>query len=277
MAVRCLALRERDREVARAFGNAEIDRVDQRERGRRDDVEDRVPLAGLALHRDAGIGHHMALDRHVVRSGAAHAERAPGIEHLHVRRVHRQAEMQHHRAFVGVEDGAGHQDVAGRRAGGEYLAAGDAVAALDLLGLAGTADPVRAAARQEHDALGRDALEQRLDRGLCGRLMLPAPRRDRDLMRVHREREARSSRSDTRACAASRQARRRRRHRHRAPRGTPASTRPASFSSAKLSATNSSLVAPRIGAAREFGAEVRGRYRRGCARLRASSWPDWRS
>ena len=94
----------------------------------------------LRFRRDRGVRHDVAVDLHVVRAGGAHAERAPGIEYLHVRRVHRHAEMQHHRRLAVVfVDRAGHQQVADRRAGGEDLARGDAIAALDLLGLAGAA------------------------------------------------------------------------------------------------------------------------------------------
>ena len=164
VAARRLALGEPDGDVARALGHAEIDRIDEREGDRRDDVEERMPFAGLAPHRHRRLGHHMAVDHDVMRAGAAHAERAPGVEHLHVRRVHRHAEVQHHRRLAfGFEDGAGHQEVAGGRAGGEDLARGDAIAAVHLLGLAGAADPVRPAARQEQDALAGDALQQRLD------------------------------------------------------------------------------------------------------------------
>jgi hypothetical protein len=95
--------------------------------------------------------------------------------------------MQHHRPLVGVEHRAGHENVAGGGAGGEDLAGVDAIAALDLLGLAGARDPVGAATREQHDALGRDALEQRLDRGRGGLLVRPAPGRDGDLMGVHGE------------------------------------------------------------------------------------------
>ena len=111
----------------------------------------------------------------VVGAGAAHAERVPGVEHLHLGRLHGHAEMQH-LGRLAVEDRAGHQDVAGFRAGGEDLARGDAVAALDLFRLARSGDPVRAAAGQQHDLLGRDALQQRLD----GRdlLVAPAPGRE---------------------------------------------------------------------------------------------------
>ena len=46
------AARELEREVARALGHAEIDGVDQREGDGGDDLEERVPFAGLALERD---------------------------------------------------------------------------------------------------------------------------------------------------------------------------------------------------------------------------------
>jgi hypothetical protein len=129
----------------------------------------------------------MTVDQHVMRAGAAHAERAPGIEHLDLRRVHRNTEMQHNGPVLAVENGPGHQDVARRRAGGEDLAGGDAVTAFDLLRLAGAADPVRSAARQEHDPLPGHTLQQRLDGSNL--LVTPAPCRDCHLMGVHREGE----------------------------------------------------------------------------------------
>jgi hypothetical protein len=147
MPARLLALGKLDGNVTRAFRHAQVHRVDEREGDGGDDVEQRVPFARLALHGNGRIRHHVALDQHVVRTGAAHAERAPGVEHLHVRRVHRDAEVQHRgRLALGLVHGARHQQVAGRRAGGEDLACVDAIAAVDLLGLAGTGDPVRAAA-----------------------------------------------------------------------------------------------------------------------------------
>ena len=57
-----------------------------------------IPFAGLASGGDGGLGHELALDEHVVRTGGAHAERAPGVEHLDLRRVHRDGEMQDHRS-----------------------------------------------------------------------------------------------------------------------------------------------------------------------------------
>ena len=47
--------------------------------------------------------------------GAAHAERPPGVEDLHFRRLHRHAEMDDLSGSVfAVMHGAGHQQVAGR-------------------------------------------------------------------------------------------------------------------------------------------------------------------
>ena len=113
-----------------------------------------------------------------------------------------------------LEHRAGHQEVAGRRAGGEDLARGDAVAALDLLGLAGAADPVRAAARQQEDALARRC---------ASAAARPRPPSDASSARPEWppgacawRRRARSSRNDRPACAAWRPARRCRRRRRRA-------------------------------------------------------------
>ena len=138
----------------------------------------------LRLRPTAGIRHDMAVDhaRHASRWRACRA--SSSIDDLDVRRIHRDAEMQHlrPRSAFAFRHRAGHQQVAGRRGGGEYLARGDAKAAFDLLGLARAGDPVGPAARQQDDPLRRHALQQRLDRRL---LMQPAPGRDRHLVRVH--------------------------------------------------------------------------------------------
>ncbi len=68
--------------MSRALGDAEIDRVDQRERDGRDDLEQRVPFAGLALTaRRPHPARHGDGDLDIVRAGAAHTERAPVVEH----------------------------------------------------------------------------------------------------------------------------------------------------------------------------------------------------
>ena len=119
-------------------------------------------------------------------------ERAPCLLDPHFRRLHRRAEMDHRAAAVfSLVHRARHQDVAGLRAGGEHLARGDAVAALDLLGFARAADPVGAARGQQNQPFRRDPLQKRLDGGDL--LMAPAPGGDRDLMGVHGERQGRGA------------------------------------------------------------------------------------
>ena len=88
---------------------------------------------------------------------------------------------------------------AGRRAAGEDLARGDAVAALHLLGPARAGQPVRAAAGDEDQLLGGDAAQQRLDRRP---LVAPAPGRDRAPGACASTAPAPSSCSRARACAA---------------------------------------------------------------------------
>ena len=61
-----------------------------------------------------------------------------------------------------------------------------AVAAVDFRGLSRTEKPVCPAGRDEHQILGRDTLEQTIDRGV---LVPPSPRRRRNQVRVHRQRE----------------------------------------------------------------------------------------
>jgi hypothetical protein len=153
-----------------------------------DDLKDRMPLARLALQGNGRLRHHVSLDQHIVRAGAPHPKRAPGVEHLHMRGAHRHAEVQHHRRLArAFEDGARHEKIAGRRPGGEDLARVDAIAALDLLGLAGARNPIGPAARQQQEAFVGDALEQWLhSRHL---LVLPTPGRHGDWVGVHGEGE----------------------------------------------------------------------------------------
>ena len=86
------------------------------------------------------------------------------------------------------------------RGRGEDLAGLDAVAALDRHRLAAAADPVGAAGGDEDEALGGDALEERLDGGHL--LVTPAPGGDRDLVRVHGEREGRGAAVARAGCGA---------------------------------------------------------------------------
>ena len=74
-----------------------------------------------------------------------------------------------------------------RGAGDEDLAGRYPIAAVDLAGGAGAGDPVGAAAREQDEALGGDAAQQRLDRRHV--LVAPAPSGRGDLVGVHGERE----------------------------------------------------------------------------------------
>ena len=160
--------------------------------------------------------------------------RMPSVRQLSITftcgRIHRNAEMQHLRRLAfALQHRAGHQEVAGGRARRKHLSRGDAIAAVDFLGLAGAADPVGAAARQQDDALGRDALEQRLDRAPPS--APSSARRESRPGGCAWKTPARWSRNDARACAASRRVRRHRRRRRqvrwaRRPRpGPPPSAR----------------------------------------------------
>ncbi len=122
-----------------------------------------------------------------MRAGAAHADRVPGLHDRHALGIHRHAELQHRRPVLRIVlDRAGHEQLRRRRAARERLAGVDLVAALDLLGLAGSFQPVRSARRQKLDALGGDALEQAVGRRL---LMRPTPGRGRRRVGVHRQRQ----------------------------------------------------------------------------------------
>ena len=140
-------LRQLHGDVAGAFGNAEINAVDQRNGNGPNDLEQRVPFAGLALESDGCFRNHMALDDDVMGSGTAHAQSFPDGINAQVRRVHRDAEVQDHGFGTGfLQDGGGHEDAAGGRTRGEHLARGDFVATLDALGLASSRYPIGAAA-----------------------------------------------------------------------------------------------------------------------------------
>ncbi len=166
----------------------------------------------------AASGMNTPVEHHVVRSGAAHAHRLPGRRDRHALALQRHSEMQHGRPVRRVViDGAGHQQVADRRAAGEGLPRGHAKAALDLLHRAGALQPVGAAARNQLQLLGRDALQQSVGRRA---LVLPAPRRDRDDMAVHRAASAvepQAAPSDSDALRKSRRCWRRRRRARPAP------------------------------------------------------------
>jgi hypothetical protein len=178
---------DHDGPVARGLGQSGVDRVDQRDRDIGRDLEDQVPLARLALEWDLVVGDEQPVEHHALRSGATHPHRIPDLIHPHAGRIQRRPEMQDRRPSGFLGDGAGHQDRAQGRARSEGLGRVDPVAALDLLGPAGAAHPVRPARGHHHDALGGNAAQQRFDDRFCGGLVPPAPGRDRDLMRVHRE------------------------------------------------------------------------------------------
>ena len=113
-----------------------------------------MPFAGTAGEADAGVGDEQPVDHHVIRARSTHAKRLPGVEHFYLRRLHRYREMDDRVGLaLGVQHRARHQHIAGGSRRSEHLARGDLVAAFDLLGLAGAADPVGAAAGQEDDAV----------------------------------------------------------------------------------------------------------------------------
>ena len=116
-----LLSRQLERDVARRLGDAEVGGINDGERHERRGVNGGVPLAGRpphAPHDRVGKEHAFKLD--VVRAGAPHAERPPGIEDLHARRVERQAEVDHRRSVLGiVEDAGGHEQLARRDAAAE--------------------------------------------------------------------------------------------------------------------------------------------------------------
>ena len=188
MLVRRFFLCDGDRQIARAFGDAEIHGIYQRESRSPDDAKRRIPFARHAPSPDRGFGNDMPVDQHVVRTGSAHAERAPRVENLHMRGRHRHAEMQYHRLFAfTLENGAGHQEIAARSARRENLSRGDAISAVDFFRLARPGKPVRAAAGHQLDALRRHAFQQRFDRPEL--LIFPPPRCGCDQMGVHRKRQ----------------------------------------------------------------------------------------
>ncbi len=131
------------------------------------------------------VGQEGVRDLDVVRSGAAHAERPPGVEDLHPFRLERQRKVEHGRSALGVVVNAGrHQDVAGRHAARENLPPGQPVAAVNLFEPARSVEPVRAAARNQDQVFGGDAPQHRLGRLVAG----PPEIRERpDQVRVHRE------------------------------------------------------------------------------------------
>src|SRR6478752_751666 len=69
-------------DVAGGFGNAKIDRIDERNGQKRDDVEQQVPLALWAARDDRCVRNECAINRNVMGASAAHAKDPPRIEHF---------------------------------------------------------------------------------------------------------------------------------------------------------------------------------------------------
>src|SRR5690349_12695151 len=104
-----------------------------------------MPFALGTAHDDGGVRDESAIDGNVVRTRAAHAQNAPGIEHLNSVTFDRQWKMQNGRPTLGiVPHGAGHEYVANWNTAGEDLARGDTPAAIDAFRRARSRDPVRA-------------------------------------------------------------------------------------------------------------------------------------
>ena len=93
----------RQRQIARALGDAQIRGVDDGQRDQADDVHRRMPLPGRTAHAlRRRLGNEDVLQLDVVRPGAAHAEHAPRVEHGHARRVDRHREMDDGRPVRGI-------------------------------------------------------------------------------------------------------------------------------------------------------------------------------
>ena len=212
----CCLLGQVDGDVARTLRHAEIDRIDQRKGDGGDDVEQRVPFAGLALRAATPAS---GTNWPSISTSCEPVPRMPSVRQV--------SSTFTCGAFIGTpkcsttglalafEHGAGHQQVAGRRARGEHLARGDPVAALDLLGLAGAGDPVGAAARQSRMRSRGDPPQQRLDRH--GLLMPSSATPEWRPGACAWRRRAPSSRSDSASVRSMRRVRRRRRRRRRVP------------------------------------------------------------
>jgi hypothetical protein len=136
-----------------------------------------------SLHRR--VGQEGIRDLDIVRSGAAHPERPPGVEDLHALCLERQRKVEHGRPALGiVEDAGRHQDVARWHAARENLPPGEPVSAVNLFEPARAVEPVRATARNKDQAFGRDPPQHRLGRLVAGP---PEVRERSDQVRVHRE------------------------------------------------------------------------------------------
>jgi hypothetical protein len=69
-----------------------------------------MPHIGFAARTDRGVGDKYAVKHDVVRGGAAHAERIPGLDDRHAFGVHRHAELQDGRPIYSTAlNRAGHE------------------------------------------------------------------------------------------------------------------------------------------------------------------------
>src|SRR5262245_14468369 len=81
-----------------------------------------MPLALGTAHDDRGVRDESAVDDDIVRARAAHAENAPGVEHLDTVAFEWEREMQNSGSALGiVPDGAGDEHVPDWNATGEIL------------------------------------------------------------------------------------------------------------------------------------------------------------
>src|SRR5262245_22976865 len=99
-------------------------------------MEKQMPLALGTAHDDRGVRDESAVDDNIVRARAAHAQNAPGVEHLDTAVFEWEREMQNGGSALGiVPHGTGEEYVPDWNAAGENLARSDAPAALDAFGL----------------------------------------------------------------------------------------------------------------------------------------------
>ncbi len=186
MVIRTALLRQSHSNIASRFGNPQIHRINEREGNGCDDLKHRMPFTGLALQYHRCFRHNMSLDDNVMGAGTAHAERSPIVHDFDVRGVHGYREMQDHRRFAfALQHGSSNEQFTGRGGRGEHLARSYLVASVHGLRNAGAGDPIGAATREQDEAFGGDALQQRL--GSFEILMTPTPSGHRHLMSMHGE------------------------------------------------------------------------------------------
>jgi hypothetical protein len=124
-----------------------------------------------------------------MRSGGAHPQYMPSVEHANARGFQRQREMQYRCTRLGVvADGAGHQKIACRHAAPKNLSRVDAPPSFDALGFARTIEPIRSSSADQYQSFIDDTAQEGFDR-----LRVPPPTPDdgRHKMRVHRQSERR--------------------------------------------------------------------------------------